>query len=579
MSTSTPTLSRIDSTGEEHTAMTTGGYSPYIGNPKYYKHLWDSCESPPVVSRWADSDGHPNLYNSDNELEEPEEPVWCEHYCNKCSSQCAFEAFHGANHLFECEQGHHGNCCESYSSDEDAEDVGDTSSESDFMEAPTLHIHHPSSPSHPLGRQHYLSRFEEEDDWEDDEEEDIWLTMTNGTGGCAECSRRDCDLTASYDDQKLYCKSCWNNFAWSWEHYNQECRWIDGEHMTYTMDLADVRRANDPYLWESERIEKALEEALEEDDECDDEDRSEVIYSFPGQPPMSKEDYATFTQMNEEVRQLNVLIISYKEKIQKLGYQEIELRGDTYPQEVYKMTRRFEAIAPPNGDLRVVCENNHLVIPDLLGNDGETKIKTQLLRFYEIMVEEYDIASIIYAHDLLRLRLFNIQETIEQPTTFSEEKWSIHDCHDQTTIHLMREELEQLRHVLDSKLNHPLRITHYLNNFEKIPTVRQQETFFHRYGRIHDPSNKFDQHYTPPLHEQLTFTTENIHQTIQDRLSQAERKFFGLLFTHDPETTYYQRLASIHNYIRSLHHCVYQSQNPEHKLFLGTYDDFLLMFI
>ena len=65
MSTSTPTLSRIDSTGEEHTTMTTDGYSPYIGNPTYYKHLWDSCESPPV-SRWADSNGHPNLYNSDN---------------------------------------------------------------------------------------------------------------------------------------------------------------------------------------------------------------------------------------------------------------------------------------------------------------------------------------------------------------------------------------------------------------------------------------------------------------------------------------------------------------------------------
>lgn len=572
MSSSKPTISPTDITGEEHTTMTTDEYGPYPGNPTYYKNLWNSCDTP-TASCWADYDGHPNLYNSDNELKEDEDPVWCEHYCKKCSSQCALEAFHGANHLFECEQGHHGNCCESYSSDEEGEDLGDTSSESDIMEAPTLHIHHASSPSHPLGRQHYLNSCEEEDDWESDEEDDIWLTMTDGTGGCAECSDRYCSLTASIDDQKVYCKTCWSGFAWSWEHYNQDSRWIDGEHMTYAMDTTDIQRANDPFLHEEG------DECDERDDECDDADRSKVIYSFPGQDPMSEEDYIKFTQMSEEVRQLNVLIISYKEKIQTLGYQEIELRGDDHTKEVYKMTRRFEAIAPLNGDLRVVCEKNHLVIPDLLGQDGENNIKNELIRFYETMVEEYDITSIFTAHNLLRLRLYNIQETIEQPTTFSEEKWYLSDCHDHTTTELMKEELHELQTKLESKLNHPLRITHYLNNFEKIPTVEQQETFFYRHGRIHDPSNQFDQHYNPPLHEQLPFTTENIHQTVQERLSLAERKFFGLLFTHDPESTYYQRLASIHNYLRSLHNCVYQSQNPEHKLFLGTYDDFLLMHI
>ena len=571
MTTSKPTSSCTNSTGKEHVSVTTDEYNPYPGNPTYYKDLWNSCGSSPVVSRWADYDGHPNLYNSDNELEEPEEPqeteetVWCEHYCKKCSSQCAFEAFHGANHLFECEQGHHGNCCESYSSDEE-EDMGDTSSGSEIQEAPTLEIHHPSSPSHPLGRQHYLSRFEEEGDWEScDDEEDIWLTMTNGTGGCAQCSCRDCDLMASADDEKLYCHSCWSDYAWRWDFLNQDIPWIDDDHVTYTMDIFDVQRANDPFLH--------LEDTV------DDSEISEITYCFPGKDPMSKDEYTDFCLRNEEVRQINVTIVDCKKRIHALAYQEMELRGDTYPREVYKMTQRFEAIAYNRKTLHEVCQNHHGIIPDLLGDLGETKIKNDLLAFYETMVEEYDIDCIFTANNLLRLRLFNIQETLEQPTTFSEEKWSLVHSDDNTTTRLMCEELQQLQAQLESKLNNPLRITHYLNNFEKIPTVEQQETFFYRYGRIHDPSNQFDQHYTPPLHQQLPFTTENIYQTIAERLAQAERKFFGLLFTHDPQLSYYQRLVSIHNYLRSLHHCVYQSQNPEHKLFLGTYDDFLLTHI
>jgi len=173
MYTSKPTIPHIDETGEEHKTMTTDGYSPYPGNPTYYKKLWHSCDTPPA-SHWSDYDDYPNLYNSNNELKDPDEHVWCEHYCKECSSQCALEAFHGANHLYECEQGHHGNCCESYSSDEDVENMDDASPKSEVLKAlaPALHIHHPSSPSHPLGRQHYLNRFKETDDWENDKDGD-----------------------------------------------------------------------------------------------------------------------------------------------------------------------------------------------------------------------------------------------------------------------------------------------------------------------------------------------------------------------------------------------------------------------
>ena len=73
-----------------------------------------------------------------------------------------------------------------------------------------------------------------------------WEYMTNGTGGCAKCGRRDVPLTASIEDGRLYAPECWDEYAWQWSYLNPNSIWRDNEHKSFTLTVEDIYRANNP---------------------------------------------------------------------------------------------------------------------------------------------------------------------------------------------------------------------------------------------------------------------------------------------------------------------------------------------
>jgi hypothetical protein len=95
------------------------------------------------------------------------------------------------------------------------------------------------------------------------------------------------------------------------------------------------------------------------------------------------------------------------------------------------------------------------------------------------MIRTYDdITTIQQCNVVLKERLYNIQEALENPTTIEEEAWLYRD---EFTIEAMREEVEDLETQLKSRLNNPTRICKGLSNLSLIthPLSGHYSTFNH----------------------------------------------------------------------------------------------------
>ena len=284
-----------------------------------------------------------------------------------------------------------------------------------------------------------------------------WDYMTNGTGGCAATGRRDVPLTASIEDGKLYCSSAWDDYAQRWEFWNQDKRWVDSEHKTFTMTVEDVERANNP---------QPFYEPTLEDYESD---RSEdhMLHTPHAQ------DWDDLVQSNEKlVQQLNNTLIDLKKTILELRYEEIAFRNIEHPLLVQKLATQFEVAYEAVGD------SWKQAVDDLRASSC-TKTRSiidQLINYYDTMEEEYDI-RIKDANTILYYRLYNVQEALECPTAFEEEQW---ENTDPFVVDLLCEEVADLE-IQKAKLeNSPFRIHKHLSNFMKLfQLISNPETLIH----------------------------------------------------------------------------------------------------
>lgn len=304
-----------------------------------------------------------------------------------------------------------------------------------------------------------------EDDWDYTD----WDYMTNGTGGCAETGRRDVPLTASIEDGKLYCLEAWNNYALAWELWNQDSRWIDSHHKTFTMTVEDVERANNPQPFQNGKDEVSPYD-WEYDSDCESltyrsEDHNE-------HHPHSERWEDLVDSNKPVVSQLNKEMLGLKTDIRRLRFEEMVWRKEEHPLLVQKLSNVFQtAIDSMANDWKMAideirvtaCQKTRMIID-------------QLVNYYDTFAEEYDI-QMKEANEILCCRLYNIQEALESPTTFEEEDWSNTDPF---VLDLLQDEVNDLRIQKATLLNKPFRIHKHLTHFSKLHQIHQNpETFMY----------------------------------------------------------------------------------------------------
>ena len=172
------------------------------------------------------------------------------------------------------------------------------------------------------------------------------------------------------------------------------------------------------------------------------------------------------------VSQLNREMLSLKTDIRSLRFEEMVWRNEEHPLLVQKISTIFQTAKDSMGsewkmaidEIRVTaCQKTRMIID-------------QLVNYYDTFAEEYDI-QMKEANEILCCRLYNIQESLESPTTFEEEDWSNTDPF---VLDLLQDEVNDLRIQKTTLLNKPFRIHKHLTHFSKLHQIHQNpETFMY----------------------------------------------------------------------------------------------------
>ena len=296
-----------------------------------------------------------------------------------------------------------------------------------------------------------------------------WDYMTNGTGGCAQTGRRDVPLTASIKDGKLYCSEAWNEYAMRWDYWNLGFRWIDCQHKTFTMTVEDVERANNPQPFQHGKDEVSPYD-WENDSDCESLTyRSDDHNAYH---PHSEHWEDLVDSNKQAVCELNKKMLGLKTDIRRLRFEEMVWRNQQHPLLVQKISNIFQTAKDSMGsewktvidDIRMTaCQKTRMIIH-------------QLVNFFDTFEEEYDI-QMKEANEILCCRLYNIQESLESPTTFEEEDWSNTDPF---VLDLLQDEVNDLHIQKTTLLNKPFRIHKHLTHFLKLHQIHQNpETFMY----------------------------------------------------------------------------------------------------
>ena len=414
-----------------------------------------------------------------------------------------------------------------------------------------------------------------------------WEYMTNGTGGCAKCGRRDVPLTASIEDGRLYASECWDEYAWQWSYLNPDSMWRDNEHKSFTLTVEDIYRANNPRPFgyvehDAEDIESLTDRSVDHmqniPHRSHDEDRTPTptLPQFQYDDEYSSDENLTL-QIDElkDNRQENILkidfmnqiIIGLKKDIHSISRLIIKLEKSEHPVIVEYLSKEAEKLYLQYGSawkpffLEANCENKH-------NKTLHQKKFNELVNFYDCMAEEYSITSVTECNNLLYLRHYNIQETIEQPTTFQEEVWSKYD---EFTVELMEEEIEQLKQKLHSKLNSQTYITHIISCFFNIPTPELEFAKYPSFIFI-DMVSKLQSKGVPCIFNRNVFWgIQNWHDHIDLVIETLIETWFGSLHTAPMPPSRYAKLVQIDEQIRWL-----QTQRPEDGGLHYNYDNLLI---
>ena len=414
-----------------------------------------------------------------------------------------------------------------------------------------------------------------------------WEYMTNGTGGCAKCGRQDVPLTSSIEDGRLYAPDCWDEFAWEWSYLNPNSIWRDNEHKSFTLTVEDIYRANNPRPFghmedDTEDIESLTDRSVDHMQNIPhtshDEDRESepTLQKFQNDNDYYSDENVTL-QVDElaerqentiKVDFLNHIIIGLKKDIHSISRLIMKFEKNPHPAMVESLSQQAEKLYLQYGSawkpffLQSNCENNQ-------NKTLHQKKFNELINFYDCMTEEYSITSVTECNNLLYLRHYNIQETIEQPTTFQEEVWSKYD---EFTVELMEEEIEQLKQKLHSKLNSRTYITHIISCFFNIPTPELEFA--------EDPSHnlmdmvlKLQSKDVPCIFNSTAFCNpiQNWHDHIDLVIETLIETWFGSLHTAPMPPSRYAKLVQIDEQIRWL-----QTQRPEDGGLHYNYDHLLI---
>ena len=238
---------------------------------------------------------------------------------------------------------------------------------------------------------------------------------------------------------------------------------------------------------------------------------------------------------------MNQIIIGLKKDIHSISRLIIKLEKSEHPVIVESLSKEAEKLYLQYGSawkpffIQANCENKH-------NKTLHQKKFNELVNFYDCMAEEYSITSVTECNNLLYLRHYNIQETIEQPTTFQEEAWSKYD---EFTVELMEEEIEQLKQKLHSKLNSQTYITHIISCFFNIPTP---ELEFAKYPSFifTDMVSKLQSKGVPCIFNRNVFWgIQNWHDHIDLVIETLIETWFGSLHTAPMPPSRYAKLVQI----------------------------------
>ena len=111
---------------------------------------------------------------------------------------------------------------------------------------------------------------------------------------------------------------------------------------------------------------------------------------------------------------MNQIIIGLKKDIHSISRLIIKLEKSEHPVIVESLSKEAEKLYLQYGSawkpffIQANCENKH-------NKTLHQKKFNELVNFYDCMAEEYSITSVTECNNLLYLRHYNIQETIEQP--------------------------------------------------------------------------------------------------------------------------------------------------------------------
>jgi len=174
----------------------------------------------------------------------------------------------------------------------------------------------------------------------------------------------------------------------------------------------------------------------------------------------------------QAVCELNKKMLGLKTDIRRLRFEEMVWRNQQHPLLVQKISNIFQTAKDSMGsewktvidDIRMTaCQKTRMIIH-------------QLVNFFDTFAEEYDI-QMKEANEILCCRLYNIQESLESPTTFEEEDWSNTDPF---VLDLLQDEVNDLHIQKTTLLNKPFRIHKHLTHFLKLHQIHQNpETFMY----------------------------------------------------------------------------------------------------